>query len=231
MAAAGPFIERAKQSESFNLRVAALNCARHVFADYTDDLYYKDLLKVMNLPEGREAFFEREGNLFLVDLKMGTHWVVKVANLELMLRYIDGQSDAGSVMHLGTHLTNLLKVSESIFVRRAAGNSLLKIASNMTYAQRNELTVELFNGLEIGDPQISKYVPEFLGKMILKLPPREFDEFVKTIEGQLLTVNIPLAASMVQTVGIIWNNSTNLPKSSQKTRQSTKSASAACCTS
>ena len=112
MAAAGPFIERAKQSESFNLRVAALNCARHVFADYTDDLYYKDLLKVMNLPEGREAFFEREGNLFLVDLKMGTHWVVKVANLELMLRYIDGQSDAGSVMHLGTHLTNLLKVSE-----------------------------------------------------------------------------------------------------------------------
>lgn len=203
MAAASPFIERAKQSESFNLRVAALNCARHVFADYTDDLYYKDLLKVMNLPEGRDAFFEREGNLFLVDLKMGTHWVVKVANLELMLRYIDGQSDAGSVMHLGTHLTNLLKVSESIFVRRAAGNSLLKIASNMTYAQRNELTVELFNGLEIGDPQISKYVPEFLGKMILKLPPREFDEFVKTIEGQLLTVNIPLAASMVQTVGII----------------------------
>ena len=56
-------------------------------------------------------------------------------------------------MHLGTHLTNLLKVSESIFVRRAAGNSLLKIASTMTYAQRNELTVELFNGLEIGDPQ------------------------------------------------------------------------------
>ena len=203
MAAAAPFIETARESDSFNLRVAALNCARHVFADYSDDLYYKDLLTVMDLPEGRDAFFEREGNLFLVDLKMGTHWVVKVANLELMLRYIDGQSNAGSVMHLGTHLTNLLKVSESIFVRRAAGNSLLKIASTMTYAQRNELTVELFNGLEIGDPQISKYVPEFLGKMILKLPPREFDEFVKTIEGQILNVNIPLASSMVQTVGII----------------------------
>ena len=203
MAAAAPFIETARESDSFNLRVAALNCARHVFADYSDALYYKDLLTVMDLPEGRDAFFEREGNLFLVDLKMGTHWVVKVANLELMLRYIDGQSNAGSVMHLGTHLTNLLKVSESIFVRRAAGNSLLKIASTMTYAQRNELTVELFNGLEIGDPQISKYVPEFLGKMILKLPPREFDEFVKTIEGQILNVNIPLASSMVQTVGII----------------------------
>ncbi len=203
MNSAAPFIRAVRQSASFNLRVAALNCARHVFADYSDDNYYKDLLQAMNLPEGRDAFFEREGNLFLVDLKMGTHWVVKVANLELMLHYLDGRCDSGSVMHLGTHLTNLLKVSESIFVRRAAGSSLLKIASSMTYAQRNELTVELFNGLEIGDPQISKYVPEFLGKMILKLPPREFDEFVKTIEGQLLTVNIPLAASMIQTVGVI----------------------------
>lgn len=52
--------------------------------------------------------------------------------------------------------------------------------------------VELFNGLEIGDPQISKYVPEFLGRMILKLPPQEFDEFINTISSQILTVNIQL---------------------------------------
>ena len=38
MAAAAPFIETARESDSFNLRVAALNCARHVFADYSDDL-------------------------------------------------------------------------------------------------------------------------------------------------------------------------------------------------
>ena len=37
MAAAAPFIETARESDSFNLRVAALNCARHVFADYSDD--------------------------------------------------------------------------------------------------------------------------------------------------------------------------------------------------
>lgn len=206
MQAAAAFIEDAKKSSSFNLQVAAYNCARHVFPDYTADQYYKDLLRIMDLPEGREAFAQKEGNLFLVDLKMGTHWVVKVANLTLMLHFLDKDSDAGSLMHLGTHLTNLLKVSESVFTRQAAGESLLKIASGMTYAQRNELTVELFNGLEIGDPQISKYVPEFLGKMILKLPPQEFDELIITMEEQIPNVNSSLAASMIQTIGVVLEN-------------------------
>ncbi|WP_301859624.1 phosphohydrolase [uncultured Megasphaera sp.] len=201
-----PFIEKALQSSQYNLCVAALNTARHIFPEYTNAQYYQDLLAVMNLPADRQAFSEQEGSLFLVDLKMGTHWSVKVANIELMMRYMDDQCDKGDVMHLGMHLTNLLKVSETVFVRRAAGEGLLAIADSMTYSQRNELAVELFNGLEIGDPQISKYVPEFLGRMILKLPPQEFDEIIITIASQILTVNIPLASAMVHTVGVILEN-------------------------
>ena len=204
--AATAFIQKAQQASSFNLQVAAYHCARHVFTDYPEEKYYQDLLRIMDLPADKEAFIQKEGNLFLIDLKMGTHWVVKVANLELMLHYLDADSDAGSVMHLGTHLTNLLKVSESVFTRHAAGASLLQIASTMTYAQRNELTVELFNGLEIGDPQISKYVPEFLGKMMLKLPPQEFDELIATMEEQIPNVNSTLAASMIQTIGVVLEN-------------------------
>ncbi len=206
METARRFVKHAAVSPSPPLRVAALNTARHLFDEYTSGQYYADLLKVMGLPEGRKAFSEQEGNLFLVDLKMGTHWGIKVANIELMLRYIDDECDKGDVMHLGMHLTNLLKVSESLFVRRAAGESLLRIAGNMTYSQRNELAVELFNGLEIGDPQISKYVPEYLGRMVLKLPPQEFDEFISTMAAQVLTVNIPLASAVVHTVGVILEN-------------------------
>ncbi|KMO86460.1 phosphohydrolase [Megasphaera cerevisiae DSM 20462] len=203
METAAIFIREARQSAQNDLCVAALNAARHLFPQYTQEQYYRDLLQIMKLPEDRRSFAEKEGNLFLIDLKQGTHWIIKVANIELMLRYVDDPCDVGGVMHLGMHLTNLLKVSETIFVRRAAGESLLTISSNMTYSQRNELAVELFNGLEIGDPQISKYVPEFLGRMILKLPPQELDEFVSTIEAQILTVNIPLASAMVHTVGVI----------------------------
>ena len=206
MTAVRPFIETALQSSSQNLRVAALNTKRCLYDGYTEEQYYDDLLSVMNLPADKKAFSEHEGSLFLIDLKMGTHWGIKVANIELMMRYMDDTCDKGDVMHLGMHLTNLLKISESIFVRQAAGESLLRIAANMTYSQRNELAVELFNGLEIGDPQISKYVPEFLGRMILKLPPQEFDEFINTISSQILTVNIQLASSIVNTVGVILEN-------------------------
>ena len=80
-----------------------------------------------------------------------------------MLRHIDKTTDSGSILHLATHFANLVKVSETITVRKAAGNGLLSIIEKMPLEQRNELTVELFNGLEIGDYQFSKYMPDFLG--------------------------------------------------------------------
>ena len=45
---------------------------------------------------------------------------------------------------------------QTITVRKAAGAGLLSIIGKMPLEQRNELTVELFNGLEIGDYQFSK---------------------------------------------------------------------------
>ena len=206
MVAARRFVDHARRSGQKTLQVAALNAARYLFTDYAEADYYKDLLQVMKLPEEQADFADIEGGLFLVDLKMSTHWVIKAANIELMLRYLVDNSDPGTAMHLGMHLINLLKVNESVYVRRKAGEGLLKISRQLTYAQRNELAVELFNGLNIGDPQISKYVPEFLGRMILKLPPQEFDEFISTIKEQVLKVNIQVAATMINTMGVILEN-------------------------
>lgn len=206
MGTASAFIRAAAESKELPVRVAALRCARHLLDNGNEEDYYRNLLALMELPQDKQAFTDREGNLFLDDLKMGTHWVVKVANIELMVHYMHENCTAGGVMHLGMHLTNLIKVSETVFVRQAAGISLLAIAEYMTYSQRNELAVELFNGLEIGDPQISKYIPDFLGRMILKLPVQEFDEFIATMEAQIMTVNIALAASMVHTVGVVLEN-------------------------
>ena len=200
--AAGSFITAAAGAEDTNLQIAALYC-RHSLRLCPDEEFWQDLLTVKGLPSEREAFYQKEGSLYLDDLKMGTHWIVKVANIDLMIHYLDDSCDSGTVMHLCMHLTNLLKVSESLFVRQAAGQALMSIASRMTYAQRNEMAVELFNGLEIGDLQISKYVPEYLGRMILKLPPQELDEFVITLDQQILTASTQVASSMVSTIGVI----------------------------
>ena len=206
------FIRAGRASTEQNIRVAAINAQRKLFEDYNEETYYSDILQELHMPPKQEFFSATEGGLFLVDLKMSTHWVIKVTNIALMLHYVDEKSAPGSIMHLGMHLINLLKGSESIYVRRRAGEGLLSISSGMTYAQRNELAVELFNGLKIGDPQIAEYVPEYLGRMILKLPPQEFDEFINTMSEQILTANIPLAASMVNTVGVVLENFADFTK-------------------
>lgn len=200
------FVETARQSSDVNLRIAGVYGARALLPGYTEAQFWKDLLKEKGLPSDGSDFLEHENSLFLDDLKMGTHWVMKVANIELMVHHVNESDERGRVMHLGMHLANLLKVSESLFVRQCAGQALLKIADYMTYAQRNEITVELYNGLEIGDLQISKYVPDFLGRMILKLPPQELDEMVYTIELAIRTANYQVASSMITTIGVMLEN-------------------------
>ena len=212
LATAKRFIAEGRQAPEQNIRVEAINAQHYLFEDYSDDEYYGDIIKELQLPEKKEFVSATEGGLFLVDLKMGTHWVIKVTNIELMLHYVDEKNAPGSIMHLGMHLINLLKGSESIYVRRVAGEGLLKISQGMTYAQRNELAVELFNGLKIGDPQIAEDVPEYLGRMILKLPPLELDEFIHTMGEQILTANIPLASSMINTLGVVLENFANFTK-------------------
>jgi hypothetical protein len=39
--------------------------------------------------------------------------------------------------------------------------------------QRNEIAVELLKGLEVGEYEFSKYIPEYLGEFALWLPPEQ----------------------------------------------------------
>ena len=188
-------------------RIAALYCNHHLFRkEEGEQVFIQQLLRVMHLAEGPQQFAEKESSLFLEDLKTGTHWLVKIANIHLMCHALKRQQERGNVMHLGMHLCNLVKVSEYLAVRQAAGEALLDIAGSMTYAQRNEMAVELFNGLEIGDLQIAKYVPEYLGKMILKLLPGELDEFVSTLQEEIDSTNFQLATAAVNTIGVVLEN-------------------------
>ena len=106
-----------------------------------------------------------------------------------MLKHVEQAGDRGRTLHVATHLANLVKVSETITVRKAAGAGLLSIIGKMPLEQRNELTVELFNGLEIGDYQFSKYIPDYLGIIMLYLPPKELDESIDELQKILETGN------------------------------------------
>ena len=60
------------------------------------------------------------------------------------------------MLHIATHFSNLVKMSERVVVRQSAGNALVAILPLLRRDQRNEVVVELGKGLEMGRYEISK---------------------------------------------------------------------------
>ena len=150
----------------------------------------------------REKLDRRDAvsNVFLDNLKTATPWVLKAVGVEYLLDQVE-QGDHANVLHIATHFSNLMKVSENIVVRRMAGSSLLAIAPVLTPDRRNEVAVELAKVLETGQTEISQYIPVYLGQFALWLTPRELDEVVDQMGLLLSSANSVVVAAALATVG------------------------------
>ena len=111
------------------------------------------------------------------------------------------QGNHANVLHIATHFSNLIKVSENVIVRRMAGAALLSIAPVLSPDHRNEIAVELSKALETGQAEISQYIPEYLGRFALWLTPRELDELLDQMLTLLSFPNTGVAAAALSTVG------------------------------
>lgn len=140
--------------------------------------------------------------IFLDNLKTATPWITKQGNLRLLTDFArSGQSPA---LHIATHLSNLIKVSDRVTVRHSAGNALLALAPRLTADQRNEVAVELCRGLELGQQEFTKYIPDYLGRFALWLPPAELDEVLDDLRVNLSSSDSRVTASVLDTVGVIY---------------------------
>lgn len=144
-------------------------------------------------------------DIFRENLKMGTPWVVKAVNIELLLDHIE-HGKTGEIFYIATHLSNLLKISERVTVRHSAGAALIKVFNGLNFDQRNEIAVELTRGLEIGEYQFSKYIPEYLGQLALTLHPDELDEMLQDLRTLLESSNDRVASVTLDTLGEILKN-------------------------
>ena len=144
--------------------------------------------------------------MFLDDLKIQTHWIIKAANIRAMLASIKDGTDKSRLLHIATHFVNLIKVSETVTVRKNAGEALLTIIPQLTLDQRNELVVELFNGLEIEDYQFSRFIPDYLGVVILYLSPDEIDETVLSLKKYINAGNERSASAALGTLAVAVEN-------------------------
>lgn len=140
--------------------------------------------------------------IFLDNLKTATPWITKQANIRLLTDF--ARSGNSPALHIATHLSNLIKVSDRVTVRHSAGSALLELAPRLTVDQRNEVAVELCRGLELGQQEFTKYIPDYLGRFALWLPPAELDEVLDDLWVNLSASDSRVAASVLDTVGIIY---------------------------
>ncbi len=63
--------------------------------------------------------------VFLDNLKIATPWIVKVAGVELLRDQVEHGLKT-HILHIATHFSNLVKVSERVVVRQTAGAALVR---------------------------------------------------------------------------------------------------------
>ena len=155
--------------------------------------------------EDLTLFYRQEvaDDIFLDNLKTATPWMSKIVGIEI-LKAQAKQGHVDNMLHICTHFSNLVKVSERVVVRHAAGEALLTVLPLLRREQRNEVVVELGKGIELGQTGISKYIPDYLGRAALLLHPSELNEQViwlrtllgssadSTVHGALRTIGVLL---------------------------------------
>lgn len=149
-----------------------------------------------------EATQDVVSDIFLKNMKIATPWTIKEINIRMMLDYLN-EDPSANALQVAAHLSNLLKVSERITVRHTAGRALLQTAPLLTKDQRNEIAIELNKGLETGEYEFSKYIPEYLGQFVLWLHPLELDEFLRDLKKFLVSVNDRVVCVALDTLGVM----------------------------
>ncbi|WP_019227624.1 hypothetical protein [Sedimentibacter sp. B4] len=144
----------------------------------------------------------KTSDLFLNNLKAATPWNVKTISIDYIMDHIKNKNDV-ALLQTATHLANLVKVSAKESVRNKAGNSLVEIGPLLTIDQRNEIAIELIKGLEIDELQYAKYIPEYLGRFVMLLYPKELDEFITDLNNIYKGTSERASALVINTLGIM----------------------------
>ena len=144
---------------------------------------------------------EKIPSMFLSNLKTATDWITKTYQVELIMKHtLENPETTG--IHTAMHFCNLLKVSASENVRNKSGEALVEIVPNLPFDQRNDIVIELLRALEIEGHQFTKYIPDYLGRLMLYLGPVELDELVSDFIEKIRQSSSKVISLLLKTIGI-----------------------------
>lgn len=197
------------ESNFFDVIVDALsnqaNDQMHVVERYTR----KFVLERLHIGD-RLAYVEKlcqyesidVSTLFLTNLKSATSDLNKKFQIKFLVDYAQ-VIDPSNTFYTAMHLCNLLKVSALESVRNTAGESLVEMIDLLSVEQRNDIVVELLRALEMESYQFTRYIPHYLGRILLKVKPIELDEIIEDFKDKIKRSGPQLGMLITHTVGVI----------------------------
>ena len=170
------------------------------------------IIELLDLDEGiikkYSEFYRRDlekiQHIFLSNLKTSTSGIVKKVQIELLLEQtLKNQQEE---IYTALHFCNILKVSGIEDIRNLAGRTLIKLMPRLSFEQRNDIAIELLRALEMEDYQFTKYIPYYLGQLILYLNPNELEELIDDLIEKIKQSDPKLSSLLLRTVGIAIAN-------------------------
>lgn len=150
-------------------------------------------------------------DIFLENLQTATPWIVKAVNIRLLKDQIR-HDPSRHRLHIAAHLSNLLKVNDIMVVPRDAGQVMSQLFPLMRIDERNEVVTELVGALEVADARYSRYIPEYLARTLLWLPPAQLDEQISHLTELLAATNDGIVMRALDTVGYLLRHFPKYPE-------------------
>lgn len=139
-------------------------------------------------------------DIYLSNLKTATLEIVKKIQIEILVKS-NFKYKEGDAFYTALHLCNLLKVSSMEEVRTRAGEGLVTIIPILSFEQRNDIIVELLRALEMESYQVTRYIPDYLGRLLIHIKPEELDELLYDFKYKIKKSNAQTGMLILKTVG------------------------------
>lgn len=161
-----------------------------------------------NIVKKHIEFYQRDIEkiqyIFLSNLKTSTSGIIKKIQIELLLEHTFKRKQ--EEIYTALHFCNILKVSGIEDIRNLAGKALVNLMPSLSFQQRNDIAIELLRALEMEDYQFTKYIPYYLGQLILYLTPNELEEIVDDLIEKIKQSDPKLSSLLLRTIGIAIAN-------------------------
>lgn len=143
---------------------------------------------------------EKATHLYQENQKTDIPWIFKIVHLEMLAEYSLDKGEKEQ-FQMAAHLVNMLKNSDRIVLKHKAGEYLTALIPLLKEEQRYEIVLELVKGLEISDYSVSKYIPEYLGKIFYDLSDTVKMELLGRYRKMVDNIDEKVAVVTLDTVG------------------------------